>query len=273
MAESEQSYRLVVFDAPDDPKAARDLIARVTGLHPTEAMVWVARAPGVLPRPLSERETRALLDGLFDLGVPAEAWRADRLPKLGPPRNIKDADCLADGFRVKGLRGEPTHWVPWEKIEIVSAGRVPPENGEKVIPPGGLAALADGLSGMFRIRAMNRRDRSARKSADPVAEVVIVRRDPLIAFRAVADAMSYASLGERLRPSAVENFPLFLGDLCSRASWAHVTVPTLGILEGRIGEDLEFDSTQALLDYTTLRLLWSWYRRDRDAQTEEDTDP
>ena len=43
MAESEQSYRLVVFDAPDDPKAARDLFARVTGLHPTEAMVWVAR--------------------------------------------------------------------------------------------------------------------------------------------------------------------------------------------------------------------------------------
>ena len=78
--------------------------------------------------------------------------------------------------------------------------------------------------------------------------------------------MTYASLGDRLKSAAAENFPLFLADLCSRASWAHVTVATLGILEGRLGEDLEFDSTQALLDHTTLRLLWSWYRRDRDAE-------
>ena len=270
MAGSDPSYRVVVFDAPEDPKAARDLFARVTGLHPTEAMVWVARAPGILPRPLNEPQTRALLDGLFDLGVPAEAWRADRLPKLGPPRNIKDADCLEDGFRVKGLRGEPTHWVPWDKIEIVSAGLVRPEPNPREIGPGGLAAFADGLSGMFRIRAIRRRERLARKTADPIAEVLIVRREPLIAFRAVADSMTYASLGERLKASASENFPMFLADLCARAKSAHVTVATLGVLEGRIGEDLEFDSTQALLDYTTLRLLWAWYRRDRDAdrQTE-----
>jgi hypothetical protein len=27
-----------------------------------------------------------------------------------------------------------------------------------------------------------------------------------------------------------------------------------------------FGSSQALLDYSTHRLLWSWYRRDRDSQ-------
>ncbi len=29
----------------------------------------------------------------------------------------------------------------------------------------------------------------------------------------------------------------------------------------------EFASSQALLDYATHRLLYSWYRRDRDAQS------
>jgi hypothetical protein len=31
--------------------------------------------------------------------------------------------------------------------------------------------------------------------------------------------------------------------------------------------DCDFASSQALLDYATHRLLWSWYSRDRDAQS------
>ncbi len=81
----DNDYHLVLFDAPDDPKAVRDLICGVTGLHPTDAMQWVARAPGVWRRPLPEGEVRELLDGLFELGVPAEAWRVDQLPNLVPP--------------------------------------------------------------------------------------------------------------------------------------------------------------------------------------------
>src|SRR4051812_5668174 len=114
---SDDGYRLVLFEKPDDPPAVRDLLVEVTGIHPTDAMRWVARTPGVWPKPLSEPQTREMLDGLFDLGVPAEARKADTFPTLYPPKTIHKAACLETGFRADGLRGEPTHYVPWDKIE------------------------------------------------------------------------------------------------------------------------------------------------------------
>ena len=43
MAKADDGYRLVLFDAPEDPHAVRDLLCRITGIHPTDAMRWVAR--------------------------------------------------------------------------------------------------------------------------------------------------------------------------------------------------------------------------------------
>ena len=80
--------------------------------------------------------------------------------------------------------------------------------------------------------------------------------------------MNYAYLGERLSQSAAENFPVFLADLCARADAAYITPSTRSLLERRDPGEHEFPSSQALLDYATHRLLWSWYRRDRDAQSE-----
>ncbi len=63
MPRADNTYRLVIFDEPEDPQAVRDLICGVTGLHPTDVMQWVARAPGVWPHPLAEGEVREILDG------------------------------------------------------------------------------------------------------------------------------------------------------------------------------------------------------------------
>ena len=90
MAETVPQYRLVVFEEIEDPKAVRDLFCRVTHLHPTDAMQWIARTPGTWPWPLPADEVRALLDGLYDLGVAAEAWHVDHFPELSPPRNVHD---------------------------------------------------------------------------------------------------------------------------------------------------------------------------------------
>ncbi len=79
--------------------------------------------------------------------------------------------------------------------------------------------------------------------------------------------MNYAYLGERLSQSAAENFPVFVADLCARADTAYITPSTRSLLERREPGEHEFPSSQALLDYATHRLLWSWYRRDRDAQS------
>ena len=266
-------YRLVVFADIDDPHAVRDLFVRVTGAHPTDAMQWVARVPGVWPKPLPEDQTRALLDGLYDLGVPAEAWRTDQFPDISPPRTIHKAACLAEGFRVQGLHGEPTHWVPWSKIELVSAGRIAAEDEfRNVSPPAWPSAVVTGLRALTlrKPEPLDRRQRAQRIPRDPVGEVVIVRRDPRVAFRVVENQMNYAYLGDRLSTSAAENFPVFLADLCARADDAYLTEPTRALLAGGGPEEYTFTSPQALMDYTTHRLLWSWYRRDRDAQARKD---
>lgn len=266
MPNPDDGYRLVLFTAPEDPQAVRDLLCRVTGIHPTDAMRWVARSPGIWPRPLSAAEARALLDGLYELRVPAEAHRADLLPNLGPPRTVHKVACLPDGFRADGLRGEPTHYVPWEKIELVAAGMVrAPDEFKDVAPPTWVTAVSTGLNALLRRPQMiARRQRAVRVPRDPVGEAIVVRRDPRVAFRLVANQMNYAYLGERIWPSASENFPILLGDIRDSAEDAYVTATTDGLLKGGAPSDYTFESSHDLLDYATHRLLWSWYRRDRD---------
>jgi len=270
MAQPAPLYRLVVFDELDvgEIPPVRELFCRVTAIHPTDATQWIAKTPGIWPRPLPEDQARALLDGLYDLQVAAEAWRADQLPELSPPRTIHDAACLDGGLRIKGLRGEPTHWVPWDRVELISAGRIEAEDEYRgPSPPTWTSALTIGIQALVHRpgRSRDRRARAFRVPRDPVGEVLVVRRDPRIAFRIVENQMNYASLGDRLRPSAAENFPIFLAALCSRADDATLTPPTRAMLRGDDLDDCEFPSSQALLDYTTHRLLWSWYSRDRDA--------
>jgi hypothetical protein len=263
----QQPYHIVVFEAPEDPPAMRDLLCRVTGAHPTDAMQWVARTPGIWRRPLPEDQVRPLLDGLYELGVPAEAHRVDRLPNLAPARTIHGASCLEEGLRITGLRGEPTHWVPWDKVELIAAGLIPQEDEYRdVVPPGWVRAVRTGLNAALRRpQAVARRQRAMRISREPVREAILVREDPRIAFRVVETEMSYAYLGDRLQPAASANFPLFLGDVCRLASNATIAPSTQALLDGGDPDTYTFESSQALLDYANLRLLWSWYRRDRDA--------
>jgi hypothetical protein len=238
-------------------------------MHPTDAVQWLARAPGLWPQSLEEAEVRKLLDGLYEAQVAAEAWRADRFPELSPARTVHRAACLKEGFRIQGLRGEPTHWVPWDRVEMICAGRIAAEDEYRKDPSprwpspvvAGIRALA-----LMKPSPTGRRSRSQRVPRDPVGEALIVRRDPRIAFRVVENQMNYAYLGDKLSQSAAENFPVFLADLCSRAEAAYITPSTRAILKIEDPGDCEFATSQALMEYATHRLLWSWYSRDREAQ-------
>jgi hypothetical protein len=269
MPETTPRYRLVIFDVIDDPQELRGMICEATGMHPTDVVQWLARAPGVWPQPLEEHTVRKLLDGLYDFGVAAEAWRTDQFPELSPPRTVHRAACLDEGLRTEGLRGEPTHWVPWDRVEMICAGKiaVDDEFGEvqKPLWPSAVVAGIRAIA-LRKPRPLERRARAHRVIRDPVGEVVIVRRDPRITFRVIENQMNYAYLGKRLQSAAADNFPIFLADLCARADQAYLTPSTKALLERRDPAEYEFPSSQAILDYATHRLLWSWYSRDRDAQ-------
>jgi hypothetical protein len=262
-------YRLVIFEPIEKPQEVRDLFCRVTGMHPTDATQWLVRAPGVWPKPLEEGQVRQVLDGLYELRVPAEAWRSDLFPELSPARTVHRAACLSEGFRTEGLRGEPTHWVPWDRIELICAGRIAAEDEYRnVYAPRWPSAVVAGFRALVLMKPnpTSRRARATRIPRDPIGEVIIVRRDPRIAFRIVENRMNYAYLGRRLTQSAAENFPIFIADLCARADAAYITPSTRSLLEVGDPGAHEFPSSQALLDYATHRLLWSWYRRDRAEQ-------
>jgi hypothetical protein len=273
MPRTPAQYRLVIFDSVDDPQELREAAARATGLNPTDAVQWLARAPGTWPQPLEETQTRAFLDVLYEAQIAAEAWRTDQFPELSPVRTVHRVACLDAGLRIEGLRAEPTHWAPWDRIELICAGRISAEeelrqaHGARSPSPvvSGVRALA-----LMKPRPASRSSRAQRVARDPVGEVVIVRRDPRVAFRAVENQMSYAYLGERLSTSAAENFPVFLSDLCVRSTEAFVTPSTHALMENRQDGEADFPSSQALLEYATHRLLWSWYRLDRDAQARAD---
>lgn len=270
-------YRLVIFDAIDEPLELRDAIGRATGMHGTDVVQWLARAPGVWPQTLEEPVVRVLLDRLYDAGIAAEAWRVDQFPDLSPARTIHRVACLDDGFRIEGLRAEPIHWVPWDRIDLICAGRIAAADEFRQVQAqrwpsvvvSGIRAFA-----LMKPRPTARHARAARIPRDPVGEVIVVRRDPRIAFRAVETQMSYAYLGEQRSASAAENFPVFVADLCARAERAFITPSTWALLQPTQPGDCEFPSSHSLLDYATHRMLWSWYRRDRDAVTPSSgTDP
>jgi hypothetical protein len=270
MPDSAPRYRLVIFDVIDNPQELREMICGATGMHPTDVVQWLARAPGIWPQPLDEATVRKMLDGLYEFGVAAEAWRSDQLPDLSPSRTVHRAACLDEGLRIEGLRGEPTHWVPWDRVEMLCAGRIAAEDEfREVKAPRWPSAVVSGIRAIAlkKPRPFDRRSRASRIPRDPVGEVLIVRRDPRIAFRVVENQMNYAYLGKRLMSSAAENFPIFLADLCARADQAFLTPSTRAMLEGRDPGEYEFPSSQAILDYATHRLLWSWYRRDGDSRT------
>ncbi len=270
-------YRLVIFDEVDEPAEVRDLFVKAAGAHPTDATQWIAKLPGTWPWPLDEPTVRTLLDGLYDRAVAAEAWRVDQFPDIAPPRHIHSAACLNEGLRIDGLRGEPTHWVPWDRVEIISAGKVPLEDAVHAVnPPTWTNSLTIGLQALAnrpgKLMNLSRRQRAERSPRDPLGEVIIVRRDPRIAFRIIENKMNYAYLGDRLRPTSFENFPQFLDDLVRLADHAYVTKATRSLLAAGDPPDFTFPSSQALLDHTLIQLLWSWYRRDRDARLDQNID-
>jgi hypothetical protein len=271
MPASAPAYRIVVFDAIDNPEPVRELAARVVGMHPTDAARWIARMPGVSEARFDERQARELLDGLYELEVAAEARREDNLPALTPVRTPHTVACLEDGFRVSGLRGEPTHWIPWEKVELVDAGRVEQADELRaVVPPPWVTAVRNGLNAILRRPSLiARRERSLKFERDPVGEILLVRRDPTRAFRLVENALNYSYLKERLRPSASENFPILLEDICSRAVSASLAPSTRAMRGGGPAEAYTFRSSQALLEDAQVWLLWRWYRKDRDDDLRE----
>ncbi len=290
MVEPEPQYRLVIFDAIDDLPRVRTVFTRVTGVHRTDATQWLSKAPGVWPQTIPVEQVKPLLDGLYELAIAAEAWRLDAFPKLNPARHVNGIACQDDGFQITGLHGEPSQWIPWDKVILIDAGLVEPsEEFRSARPPGWVDAVSTGLNALIGRAPRAARGHPTRSGGriDPslVGSAILIRQDPLVAYRLIENLMHYRSLGRFRQPSAAENFPILLEQLYLGTNDAHITPGTHALVAyspnqaepDRDPESLPdvpvYRDTHALLEHATIQLLWSWYCRDRKRDLDEPPDP
>jgi hypothetical protein len=162
--------------------------------------------------------------------------------------------------------------VPWDQVEVVDGGRVEQPDEERAVVRGPwVRAVSDGLNAMLnRPGKLARRERTLRFAREAVPELLVVRREPRLAFRLPADSQNYAYLGQARKESARENWPLLMADVRRHAGGA-MTPGAIALAEGDGGGAPSYPTSEALLEHATLELLRRWYRRDRDREGAEGT--
>jgi len=240
----------------------RQLLGAVLGEHldmeRADTLRLAAHMPGVLPRSLTSDQAGRLVEALTHVGIDAEAWPVDRIPDLSEPRTVHKVICRADGLESFGLHGEPSHWLPWEQVELLSLGVLPRAAKElSLAAPVWVTAAAAVVRPLLLGGPRSRAHRVKRR--EPVApELWIIRARPVLALRVQRDRMSYEYLGERLQPSTRANFRLLLADLVAAVPHATVTPAAQSFIAGDRPGHFHFASAQHLMEYTTWQLLLRW---------------
>src|SRR5262245_10907295 len=120
-------FCVVVYAAPDDPQELGDVLERVLGLHPTDALVQARTAPGPLTADLPRETAERLAAEISQIGVRAEAVPAESVPEFKNIVVVHHARCLDSGLEVLGLSAQERTLVPWNDIDLISVGQIPQE--------------------------------------------------------------------------------------------------------------------------------------------------
>ncbi len=258
MNNSSRGWRVVVFTEKFDRQVVRALVGEHLDMERADTTRLAAHAPGVLPRPLTRGQADRLAEALANVGIDAEAWPVDRIPNLSEPRTIHKVICRADGLEAFGLRGEPSHWLPWEQVELLSLGVLPRGSKElSLAAPVWITAAAAVVRPLLLGGPRSRPHRVKRR--EPVApELWIIRSRPLLTLRVQQDRMSYEYLGDRLQPSTRANFRVLLDDLVRSVPNAGLTPALQSFLNYDRPGQYYFSSGQHLMEYTTWQLLLHW---------------
>lgn len=259
-------YRLVVFQEPAEHDPVRDLLAKTLKIHPLDAQRLVAHMPGILPGLYSAKDSRKLLDALFELKIPAEARAYDQFPDLSRPKQVHDMILTAGGVNIRDLVHKQTlHLLPWNQIGMIAAGRVQlPNVVTEYTPPGMTRAVVYGVRRMLGGGSLNRKERTVSSPVAPKGEAIIWRKNPHGAFRLSEDKLRYDILGDQRAETASENFPKLLRWLSGGADQAFLTSGSLKFMGNEPGEVPIFADFDSLTESATMELLRSWYRADRE---------
>lgn len=244
-ADAAATHRLVVFAAPDDPHALRDLLADRLKLHATDAQIHAHAVPGVLPDSLSREQATELAEAIQSLGVAAAAIPTDEVPVFDHAEVIHHVRCLENGLEIVELHGEPECVLEWAEIGLISVGYVPQESSRHY----------EVGTTTFLHSAPTPPHGSHDFPSTSALEAWLIRREPLRGYRIEHNQMNYEYLGTRKTTSATHNFRLFLNDLFSRTPHAYLTPAARAYKEHGLLRHYQFHSFDEHRRYTVFHLL------------------
>src|SRR5262245_20391962 len=238
-------FCVVVFAAPDDSQELADVLVRVLGLHPTDALVQARTAPGPLTDDLARDAADRLATEISQIGVCAEAVPAALVPQFKNPVVVHHARCLDTGLEILGLNAEEQMLVTWSDIDLLSVGQVPQETARHYV------------TGEMTAISAARRTSPGPKDVflTPGPSAWFVCKNPERELRIDHKRMNYEYLGKRKTFSATANFRLFLDDVIARARQAYLTPSTRDYLAHGSVTDYSFASPDALKRDAILHLL------------------
>lgn len=235
-------YHVMLYSAPEDPHQLRDLLVRVIGLHPTDAMVQCHAMPGILPDALSSDQAGNLASALAELGIRSELIPdADVIP-VAAVKTFKHARCLAQGLEVLDEIGSQTALVDWARIAVVSIGAVPDNQARHWTEDLGFASPHH-VHKTFVVPGHEQ------------LELILILDHSVEVYRVDQHAMNYEYLGSRKGPHSTANFRLFIADVVAHSHESFCTPSTRAFLEHHPTGVRSFDNEDKHVRYANFEHL------------------
>lgn len=239
---TELATRLAVFSKPDDAHELANVLVDELGLHPTDAMHEAHSVPCVLSPRLTSANADRIAAAIERLGLRSEAIPIADLRAFEDLHTVHHVACRVTGLEILDLVGLPAELIPWDDLEVLSAGETPDGTSHHQ------------LTDDFTVIS------SARKPHDVGVDVPshspelwVVCRHPERVYRLDASKLNFESLAEHKTNSKRINLRWLLQDIVRHAPQAHLTPATREFLDH--DKLTQFVSPEQLLNVTQLHLL------------------
>ena len=240
-------HQLVVFAcSPDDREALADALVRHLGLTRTDATIQARLAPGVVRGEYSPEQAAAAAAAILGLGLQARAIPSPDVPVLHPHDRVHHLRWPEGGLLVLDTLGTHGETLPWDHLELLSVGLVPPDATQQVTSRS-TSVLATGRQHLAEAELT--------VSSPPQLEMLLVCRDPFRVLRLEAPHLNYEFLGSRRMAGSADNFRLLVEDILARAPHIYHTPATQAWLRGDQATNSHFESASAMERSTQLHVL------------------
>jgi hypothetical protein len=238
-------HRVVVYAEVDDRALLREVLIQAGQVCPADAAIAARLAPGILPPRLTKELAEAVVARIAARGIKASVLPERQVPVLDDAEVLHYVRCPSDGMEVVGLHGEMRRLVRWAHVCLISLGVLRKNRDPRLAPE----------SPVFDREAAAQRQ--AQADAEPPDGMILwlVCQPSLKIYRLRHDQMNYAYLGQRKTTSATVNFGLLVGDLEKHSTIAYLTPASRAFLHHDLARNFEFESEEALRDYTAFHLL------------------